>query len=86
MPTRSPASPAVGSRREARTNWPTYAAHPDAVIVAGATDIGLWVTKQRTPLATLIDIGQVAELKRINAPMTACGSAPAFAMSMRWRR
>jgi xanthine dehydrogenase small subunit len=43
----------------------TYAAHPDAVIVAGATDIGLWVTKQRRSLATLIDIGQVAELKRI---------------------
>jgi xanthine dehydrogenase small subunit len=41
----------------------TYAALPDAVIVAGATDIGLWVTKQRRSLATLIDIGQVAELK-----------------------
>jgi xanthine dehydrogenase small subunit len=37
----------------------TYAAHPDAVIVAGATDIGLWVTKLRKPLETLIDIGQV---------------------------
>jgi len=43
----------------------TYAAHPDAVIVAGATDIGLWVTKLRKPPATLIDIGGVAELKRI---------------------
>jgi xanthine dehydrogenase small subunit len=41
----------------------TYAAHPDAVIVAGATDIGLWVTKLRKPLETLIDIGQVTELK-----------------------
>ncbi|KRA64298.1 FAD-binding molybdopterin dehydrogenase [Caulobacter sp. Root655] len=41
----------------------TYAARPDAVIVAGATDIGLWVTKLRKPLETLIDIGQVAELK-----------------------
>jgi xanthine dehydrogenase small subunit len=41
----------------------TYATLPDAVIVAGATDIGLWVTKQRRPLETLIDIGQVAELK-----------------------
>ena len=43
----------------------TYAAYPDAVLVAGATDIGLWVTKLRKPLETLIDIGQVAELKRI---------------------
>jgi xanthine dehydrogenase small subunit len=41
----------------------TYAAHPDAIVVAGATDIGLWVTKLRRPLETLIDIGQVAELK-----------------------
>ncbi|EJL35952.1 xanthine dehydrogenase, small subunit [Caulobacter sp. AP07] len=44
----------------------TYAAHPDAVIVAGATDIGLWVTKLRKPLKTLIDIGQVAELKAMS--------------------
>ena len=43
----------------------TYAEHPDAVLVAGATDIGLWVTKLRKPLATLIDIGRVDELKTI---------------------
>jgi xanthine dehydrogenase small subunit len=43
----------------------TYAAHPDAVIVAGATDIGLWVTKLRKPLKTLIDIGRVDGLKAI---------------------
>ncbi|MBU4434501.1 MAG: xanthine dehydrogenase small subunit [Alphaproteobacteria bacterium] len=40
-------------------------AHPDATIVAGATDVGLWVTKLRKPLKALIDIGQIAELKRI---------------------
>ncbi len=43
----------------------TYAAHPEAVIVAGATDIGLWVTKLRKPLKTLIDIGRVKELKTV---------------------
>ncbi len=43
----------------------TYAEHPQAVIVAGATDIGLWVTKLRRPLAVLVDIGQVAELKTL---------------------
>lgn len=42
-----------------------YIEHPDATIVAGATDVGLWITKQRRPLKTLIDIGQVAELKVI---------------------
>ncbi len=42
-----------------------FTEHPDATIVAGATDVGLWVTKLRKPLTTLIDIGQVAELKAI---------------------
>ena len=40
-----------------------YEAHPDATIVAGATDVGLWVTKQRRPLPTLISVSEVAELK-----------------------
>jgi xanthine dehydrogenase small subunit len=39
-----------------------YEAHPSAVIVAGATDVGLWVTKQRRPLPILISISEVAEL------------------------
>jgi xanthine dehydrogenase small subunit len=43
-----------------------FVEHPDATIVAGATDVGLWITKLRKPLKTLIDIGQVAELKAID--------------------
>ncbi|MBP0617856.1 xanthine dehydrogenase small subunit [Jiella mangrovi] len=43
----------------------TYAAHPDAVLVAGATDIGLWVTKQYRELPLLIDISHVRDLKVI---------------------
>ncbi|MET3665079.1 xanthine dehydrogenase small subunit [Caulobacter sp. 1776] len=43
-----------------------YEAHPDAVIVAGATDVGLWVTKQRRPLPTLISVSEVAELKALD--------------------
>jgi len=39
-----------------------YAAHPDAVIVAGATDVGLWVTKQHRQLRTLIDVTRVKDL------------------------
>jgi xanthine dehydrogenase small subunit len=42
-----------------------YEAHPDAVIVAGATDVGLWVTKQHRALPTIIHIGRVEELRRI---------------------
>lgn len=40
--------------------------HPDATIVAGATDVGLWVTKLRKPLPTLISLSEVAELKALN--------------------
>ncbi|NDP43540.1 MAG: 2Fe-2S iron-sulfur cluster binding domain-containing protein, partial [Aromatoleum sp.] len=41
------------------------AAHPDARIVAGATDVGLWVTKQHRALGDLICVGDVDELDRI---------------------
>ena len=38
---------------------------PNARIVAGATDVGLWVTKQNRPLTDIISIGEVAELTKI---------------------
>ena len=38
---------------------------PDATILAGCTDIGLWVTKQFRDLGDIISIGKVAELKVI---------------------
>ncbi len=41
------------------------AANPGATLVAGATDVGLWVTKQGRRLATLIHLAEVAELHRI---------------------
>ena len=40
-------------------------AHPQAVLVAGATDVGLWVTKQNRRLETVIYLGEVAELKQL---------------------
>jgi xanthine dehydrogenase small subunit len=43
-----------------------YLANPDAVIVAGATDVGLWVTKQHRDLRTLISIAGVEELRAIS--------------------
>ena len=41
------------------------AAHPDATILAGGTDVGLWVTKQHRELDTVIYTGRVAELGNI---------------------
>ena len=36
-----------------------YAKHPDATIVAGATDVGLWITKQFRDLKKIIHVGKV---------------------------
>ena len=41
------------------------AAHPHATLLAGGTDVGVWVTKQLRTLGDMIYIGQVAELKAI---------------------
>jgi xanthine dehydrogenase small subunit len=41
------------------------AATPHATILAGGTDVGVWVTKQFRSLGDIIFIGQVAELKVI---------------------
>ena len=41
--------------------------HPDATLVAGATDVGLWITKQGRPLSTLIHVGAIDELKTIES-------------------
>ncbi|QFU17055.1 xanthine dehydrogenase small subunit [Microvirga thermotolerans] len=42
-----------------------YARHPDATLVAGSTDVGLWVTKALADLDKVIWLGRVADLDRI---------------------
>ncbi|MDZ7839357.1 MAG: xanthine dehydrogenase small subunit [Gammaproteobacteria bacterium] len=42
------------------------AEHPDATLLAGGTDVGLWVTKQQWELPEMLYTGQVAELQRID--------------------
>jgi xanthine dehydrogenase small subunit len=41
------------------------ARHPSGTILAGATDVGLWVTKQHRVLDPVIWLGRVPELQRI---------------------
>jgi xanthine dehydrogenase small subunit len=41
------------------------AAHPQAVLLAGSTDVGLWVTKQMRELGDIIYLGHVEELKAV---------------------
>ena len=42
-----------------------YAANPQARLVAGGTDVGLWVTKQFRDLGEVISVSEVGELKTI---------------------
>jgi len=42
-----------------------YLQNPDACILAGGTDVGLWVTKQLRELPKIIYLGKAAELNRI---------------------
>jgi xanthine dehydrogenase small subunit len=42
-----------------------FARHPDATIVAGTTDVGLWITKKLMPVEKIIHVGRVSELSKI---------------------
>jgi xanthine dehydrogenase small subunit len=42
-----------------------YALHPDSTIIAGATDVGLWINKKLTPIEKIIHVGRVSELDAI---------------------
>src|SRR5207249_1556563 len=62
--------------------------YPDARVLAGGTDVGLWVTKQHKDLPTVIYVGNVAELKalevtdshiEVGAGVTLTDAAPVLA-------
>lgn len=40
-------------------------AHPDATLIAGATDVGLWVNKSLRDLGTIIFLNQIKDMNRI---------------------
>ncbi len=44
-----------------------YAAHPDATLLGGATDVGLWVTKRMMRLDKIIWLGRIADFDFIRA-------------------
>ncbi len=41
-------------------------AYPDAQLVAGCTDVGLWITKQHRDFAQVLDVTRVEELRQID--------------------
>ena len=64
------AAPAVDAQPYAPENldlladW--YAANPDATLIAGATDVGLWVTKQLRDLSSVAFLNRCADLRQIS--------------------
>ena len=50
---------------DALADW--YEANPDATLIAGATDVGLWVTKQLRDLPKPAFLNGIADLQRIEA-------------------
>jgi xanthine dehydrogenase small subunit len=47
-----------------------YEAHPDATLIAGATDVGLWVTKQLRDLSPVAFLHRCRDLARIEVSET----------------
>ncbi|MGC9369855.1 MAG: xanthine dehydrogenase small subunit [Paracoccaceae bacterium] len=47
-----------------------YVAHPEATLIAGATDVGLWVTKQLRDLAPVAFLGGCVDLRQVDVSET----------------
>jgi len=75
-----PAGPvAMPQSADALAAW--YAAHPDATLIAGATDVGLWVTKQLRDLAPVAFLHRCADLRRIETSDTGLRVGAAVTLS-----
>jgi xanthine dehydrogenase small subunit len=59
--------------------------HPGALILAGGTDIGLWVTKQLRDLPHIVYIGSVAELKHVRRDGDVLEIGAAVCLTDGWR-
>jgi xanthine dehydrogenase small subunit len=59
--------------------------NPQAKVLAGSTDMGLWVTKQFRALPELISINEVAELKAVKVGDTAIEIGAAASLEAAWR-
>lgn len=58
---------------------------PKAQILAGSTDIGLWVNKQFRELGEIVYVGEVAELKRIEARPEGLWIGAGASLESAWR-
>jgi xanthine dehydrogenase small subunit len=78
-----------GARFMAPTSLDDFAAlreqHPQARLLAGSTDIGLWVNKQFRPLGDLLYIGKVDALQRIAPRDDGLWIGAAASLESAWR-
>lgn len=58
---------------------------PKARVLAGSTDIGLWVNKQFRELGEIIYVGEVAELKRVEARPEGLWIGAGASLESAWR-
>ena len=58
---------------------------PGALVLAGGTDVGLWVTKQLRELPPIVYVGAVAELKRIRRDAVGLEIGAAVSLTDAWR-
>jgi xanthine dehydrogenase small subunit len=61
-----------------------YAANPQALLLAGGTDIGLWVTKQMRALPPLIHVGEVPELQQMRRDAQRLWIGAAVTLDQAW--
>ncbi len=62
------ALPIVPECSDALAQW--YEANPDATLIAGATDVGLWVTKSLRSLEKVAFLNQCADLQQVEVAQT----------------
>jgi len=58
---------------------------PGALVLAGGTDVGLWVTKQLRELPAIVYVGAVAELKQIRRDGDVLEIGAAVSLTSGWR-
>ncbi len=62
-----------------------FAAAPQSLLLAGGTDVGLWVTKHLRDLAPMIYLGEIAELRQIEADAGFLLIGAAVSLTDAWR-
>jgi xanthine dehydrogenase small subunit len=60
-------------------------AEPDSVLLAGGTDIGLWVTKQLREFASIVYLGAVPELRQVRNREASLEIGAAVTLTEAWR-